>query len=222
MRMRIPTFSWARCDNDGRFAFVTLTGDSYAVRIELREAPQGTARVQVTGAVPSHKTWFWSPISRPSPVFWAMYRADSTMRPDVTGIRLRFELKAPRSVGPMHGKIEGHEFEFSREWPGQHGLIVLSGETPVHVTNGFDLAAGEQLDLGTLTTQPSGDLQLTLLRGSGVESAAGKLISKHRGHELAGHDRATTSGQGLAPASIEFELYAGRTAAKQLELELPR
>lgn len=120
----------------------------------------------------------------------------------------------------MHERIEGHEFEFSRELPGQHRLIMLSGKTPVHVTIGFEPAAGEQLDLGTLTTPPGGGLPL--LRGPGLESASGKLISKHLGHELAGHDGATTSGQGLAPASIECELHAGRTAAKELELELPR
>jgi hypothetical protein len=75
------------------------------------------------------------------------------------------------SVALRHAKgvrvqsvLEKDRFHFRRIPPGAFVVCVLHGESPIHVTRAMELASGEARDIGDVVTEPSGSLEVRLVR----------------------------------------------------------
>ena len=78
------------------------------------------------------------------------------------------------SEGPSwsaRAKVDGGRFLFEHIAPGRHRVRVTSADDPVGTWDWFDLAPGEERDLGTLQTEPGGSLVVNFERTEDAQDA---------------------------------------------------
>ena len=210
-------------DDAGRFAFYNLPHGPFRVSVQLFGPPAGSAPLV------AEEVWPDGPELELVTGFPSEAEARSTVRgrfldPEGRlGDALSAVLESERHVQHFPDATAGGSFEFRWLGAGRYRVLGVRADTVVLVGEEFDLARGEELDLGALAVPPSATLTLRLARAGGMKTVqvGGSLYL--RGTMLgpplrfdAGNELALELSQG----TYQLRLWAEGAAYIQREIEL--
>lgn len=144
-------------------------------------------------------------------------------------------LAEPGANSFLPGQLSAGEVRFDYVYPGSYRLFLLSDFTVSYASEVFEVQPGEDLDLGTLVTEPAAVAHVLLQRGEGTARCAVQLGAQATGAMWASSDVGTVeehlienlsagdfllhvSGAGIASQKIPFQLEAGQTTTVEVLL----
>ncbi|MEM1449158.1 MAG: sigma-70 family RNA polymerase sigma factor [Planctomycetota bacterium] len=162
---------FATFSEDGTFEFIRLANERHTVRVQLQSAPPGAAPIVATDVLPGGaalelRADFENP-DEVQPARITVRIDDSAGRAGSERIWMHLEDLTERDW--HRGRGDGDRWTFEQRYPGRFRVVALAGERLIASTEAFDVVPGQDLDLGTLATEPGGALAVTVRRGEGAE-----------------------------------------------------
>ena len=90
-------------------------------------------------------------------------------------------LESDRNFSRVSAERVGLSFVFTDVEPGRYRLVVVVGENPVLGGELIELAPGQDLDLGTLRTEPGGSILVRVERDAATEGVGPRLFFRTDG-----------------------------------------
>lgn len=205
-------------DAHGRFRFVRLEPQAYDVSVQLLSAPPDQPPLQQQNVWPGQEPLrfvvnYDAPVKQaPGKVRGRVLDAGARLGAAARGVILRTE-----NEWRVGAKWDGDAFEFDKVPPGKYRVSILADEQPVYVGPEFELAAGEDRDVGIVTTEGAGSLIVQIEREPGTETV--ELTLSLRGEDggwrsaKAGADRECRI-DNLTPGSMQLAGYGNDIAVE--------
>ena len=163
-------------DGQGRFSIAGLSNQAYRVNVQIHDMPQGAAQVEVLDIWPSEA----------EVLITATFNKDEEEKATV---RVRIEDPAKRITAGGHsvqfadskgfGKAKEKDGVFSATLKaGRYQAWLLTGGGVGACSPWFDLAPGEDLDLGVLRTEAPGSLKVVVKRPEGMGSSDIRVFAR--------------------------------------------
>jgi RNA polymerase sigma-70 factor (ECF subfamily) len=212
---------------DGRFEFLNLEPHTFTVTVQVFGAPQGSTPPKRQGVSVDGEELVLRLDHSP---------AVEAARGSVSG---RFVDSSERATPGAALTATLHSTQWFRtdaEWTvgaftfgdvaaGSYHVVVWSGDNPIARSAAFTVASGEQVDVGTITSEPGGALELVLTRAPDAASAAAELhlaLGDGLFHEpiaiAAGQERVRL--ERLAPGPLSGTLVGDDLVTRRFELEI--
>ncbi|MEZ5980244.1 MAG: sigma-70 family RNA polymerase sigma factor [Planctomycetota bacterium] len=153
-------------DAEGRFEFLNLEPHTYAVTVQLWDAPEGTVAPSRTGVAPGGEDVVLQVAYAPeieAAACTVIGRVDDVNRRVGGPQRLGATLTTGTSWYTDRECGES-DFSFERVDPGRYRVVLWDADTPIGSTDWFEVAPGETYDVGTIVTEPAGELVIRVLR----------------------------------------------------------
>jgi len=213
-------------DDAGRFEFFCLPPGPFRIQVQLDDAPPGARELSAEGVFPDGpELELVADLASPEKNPCARVRGRLADPLGRFPRPLTPTLETPNGVGVFADSSDGGAFEFRGLSAGTYRLLGHHEDTLGYVGPEFELARGEELDLGALELLPGAALRVRLRRAPGLADVRvqgylqprdvpwGTVLDFSRGDELA--LPSVTCG------SYQLRLYCGTGAAQQVrELEL--
>ena len=208
-------------DGEGEFAFYNLEPHAYTVSVQLWDPPPDAARPMVTGVRPNGDEVLLQ-VDYPAPV--ESEPGAVVGRVDDAGGRLgtqaelgvTLECKAFRYTAAANS--DG-TFEFDEVEPARYRVVLRSAQVPIGASDWFDVAPGERVDVGALTTRPGGTLEVRVTRDDRNRGLGATLFLRHE-------SEVGTQGIGIDPEqelvrveSLEAGRWTGSLLGKSIVWE---
>lgn len=222
------------CGEDGTFQFVNLKHEAHAMNVQLWDAPEGST-LTTSGVWPDQGVVelvadYDRPVQgEPGTVTGVVEDAGRRFAEDAV---LAVWLTSEHGSFRICQDVDGWRFKFGRIDPGRYHVSLLADGEPVHRSEPFELASGEDRDLGVLVTRPGGSVRFRLARAEGAEglepvgwpSRGGSRIAFEGVDELlvqnlsAGDYTLYVQGEGLARSQIPYTVVAGEETQVEIEV----
>ncbi|MEZ6015030.1 MAG: carboxypeptidase-like regulatory domain-containing protein [Planctomycetota bacterium] len=224
---------------DGTFEFIQLPGEAYTIRAQVFGLPQGHAAPQRTNVSPDGE-----PIE-------LIATFDAPEKHESSEVSVRFEDTAGRAIGATPSvsleridrfarhfgerDVDG-VWRFDLDEPGSFRPIALVGERVIAMGETFDFMPGNDLDLGTLRTEPGSVLiidwsmpgqrlpegLMVYLQPEGTRTAeelTPPLTHRFRFESLQpGAGKLTMHAQNMLEVELDYELVAGEETVLDVAL----
>ncbi|MCB9916716.1 MAG: carboxypeptidase regulatory-like domain-containing protein, partial [Planctomycetes bacterium] len=212
-------------DAEGRFAFYNLDDRTYTLSAQLWDAPPGTQRPTRHGVRPNGEEvvlqvdYVPPREARPGSV---VVRVDDAGGRAAARAELGVTLNGARGWQLSQPDEEG-VFRFEDVEPGRYRAVLWNGELALGAGEWFELGPGEHVDLGTLVTEPGGDVVLALDRDAAGAALEGVVWLSHA-DELPQASFAFAAGRdtlrlgNLAPGRWSGRLYGPHVVADTFEV----
>ncbi|MCA8971866.1 MAG: carboxypeptidase regulatory-like domain-containing protein [Planctomycetes bacterium] len=228
---------------DGSFRFVNLQPVAYSLRVQLWNPPKGTSRWLTKDDVFPDQgrvtiaASFDAPVKKEAGIVRGRIRDDhariankNTLSVLLVSQDLSWRTKSGQDVS------DG-AFRFERVEPTRLRIIAKAGDDLILTGPWFELAPGQDLDLGEITTDPKGSVRLILDRRPGTEAIEPSVwlnpVEGQHGSRLqpgtqstllndnvsVGDFRVSLFGNDIVSREMSITVRAGQTTDLRLDLE---
>ena len=217
---------------DGSFRFVNLEPVAYSLRVQLNNPPAGQPRWLFQDDVYPDRgrvriaADFDAPVkSAPAAVRGRILDKFARItHPDALEVHLYSQQRSMQShrwsAGDRHGT-----FHIKDAWPGRYYVVAKSADDTIYVGPSFDVAPGQQLDLGELWTVAKGRLLLVLERQAGSQDVEPTIsltpanLGSH-GVQLKPGRRSSVEHDNLSVGVHTVWLHGDHVAVRQAEVTI--
>ncbi len=225
---------------DGTFKFIQLPGESYDVRVQMSDVPDGHEEPAVYGVRPSDEPLeivaTFDPVV-PGARSKVRIGFEDTARRAIGDVTVQLErVDARGGIGSRSGRERDGQWQFSLDTPGTYRAFAASGDRVIAVSESFEVTAGQDLDRGTFESDAGGTLVLHV-RGSESHPPAGLrafLRLDACGHRekvtlstvapirmegmQAGRGEISWLGDNVTQAKLPFEILGGEETHLEIDL----
>lgn len=212
-------------DKNGTFRFLCLEDSTYEVRVQPAfDAPRETVAPRRTGIVPDREPVeiqfdYDKPVEGlPGTISGRIADAGNRIRnPGAVTVTLQSDARWFR---PGNEVVDG-AFRVEDVKPCKFRLILKENDTVLACTDWSELTSGGNVDVGILTTEPSGSLRIRAARGAGTEAFEPEIYLRREDDpmstsvELGRRDEVLV--ENLTPGDYELSAYeAGMVYVKEV------